>query len=71
MLSITGGIYAAEKARSIRAALEDLPGVLAVDVRKNDVRLHFDPVLVSEQQFYEAVKIAGFHASDFFIINRL
>ena len=71
MLEITGGIYSIEKALSIRAALEDLPGVYATEVRRDGMRLRFDPDLVSEQQFYEAVKLSGFHASDFFVLNPL
>lgn len=71
VLQITGGIYSVEKALSIRAALEDLPGVYAVEVRRDGIRLQFVPELVGEQQFYEAVKLSGFHASDFFVLNPL
>lgn len=65
VLQVTGGIYSAEKALAIKAALEDLPGVYETEVRRDGLRLHFDPELVSEQQLYEAVKLSGFHASDF------
>jgi len=70
VLQITGGIYSAEKALAIKAALEDLPGVYGTEIRRDGMRLQFDPELVSEQQFYEAVKLSGFHASDFFVMNR-
>lgn len=70
VLQVTGGIYSAEKALGIRAALEDLPGVHATEVLRDGVRLQFDPELVSEQQLYEAVKLSGFHACDFFVVNR-
>jgi len=68
VLQITGGIYSAEKALAIKAALEDLPGVHAVEAAQDGVRVQFDPDLVSEQQFYEAVKLTGFHASDFILL---
>ena len=69
VLLITGGIPNAAKALAIKAALEDLPGVYATEIRRDGARLHFDPELISEQQFYEAVKLGGFHASDFFVLN--
>ena len=65
VLKITGGIHSGEKALAIKAALEDLPGVYATEIHPDGVRLHFDPELISEQQFYEAVKLGGFHACDF------
>lgn len=68
-LQITGGIRSTEKALAIKAAVEDLPGVYGTEVRTDGIRLHFDPGLVSEQQLYEAVKLGGFHASDFSVVN--
>lgn len=65
ILHITGGIHSEEELLPIRASLEDLPGVHAAELTKDGIRLRFDPGLVSEQQFYEAVKLAGFHASGF------
>lgn len=69
VLHITGGIYSIEKALAIKAAIEDLPGVYETEVQRDGIRLHFAPELVSEQQFYEAVKLGGFHASEFFVAN--
>ncbi|HSI11362.1 MAG TPA: hypothetical protein VK961_04935 [Chthoniobacter sp.] len=69
VLQITGGIHSAEKALALKAAVEDLPGVYATEFRWEGMRVHFDPQLAFEQQFYEAVKLAGFHASDFFVLN--
>jgi hypothetical protein len=69
VLQVTGGIHSDEKALAIKAALEDLPGVYATEATQHDIRLHFDPELVSEQKLYEAVKLSGFHASDFFVLN--
>ncbi|MDR3406103.1 MAG: hypothetical protein P4L99_26690 [Chthoniobacter sp.] len=68
ILSITGGIHSEEAALTLKAALEDLPGVYATETTRNPVRLRFDPYLVTEQQFYGAAKIAGFHASDFTVL---
>lgn len=65
ILRITGGTHSDERLLPIKADLEDLPGVHSVEATKEGVRVRFNPDLVSEQQFYEAVKVAGFHASDF------
>jgi copper chaperone CopZ len=64
VLHIPNGIKSEGDARAIKAALEDLPGVHAVELARDGANIRFDPDLVSEQQFYTAVKIAGFHASD-------
>jgi hypothetical protein len=69
VLRITGGIHSEENALAIKAALEDLPGVYSTEIHTDGIRLHFDPELVSEQQFYEAAKVGGFHASDFFVVD--
>lgn len=71
VLKITGGIHSEENALAIKAALEDLPGVYATEIYPDGIRLHFDPELVSEQQFYEAAKLGGFHASDFSVLPGL
>lgn len=68
-LEITGGIRHEGKALALKAALEDLPGVHDTEIIRNAIRVRFDPELVSEQQMYEAVKIAGYHASDLIIAH--
>jgi len=68
VLRITGGLHSETEALALKAALEDLPGVYAVELNRHAARLRFDPDLVSEQQFYEAVKIGGLHASDFTVL---
>ena len=50
---------------SVKAALEDLPGVHAIEFKRDGVSIRFDPELSSEAQFYEAVKIAGFPPHSF------
>ena len=65
VLQIVGGIRSDAESLAIRAALEDLPGVYDTEVERDSVRVFFDPELVGEQQFYEAAKLGGFHASDF------
>jgi hypothetical protein len=64
-LEITGGVKSEEAALAIKAGLEDLPGVHAVEFIPEGVRIHFNADLANEQKFYEAVKIAGYHASTF------
>ena len=71
VLLITSGIQNTAMALAIKAALEDLPGVYATEIRRDGARLQFDPELVSEQQLYEAVKLSGFHARDFFVLNEM
>jgi copper chaperone CopZ len=68
ILRITGGVRSEEEALALKAALEDLPGVYTAEMTRDAVRLRFDPELASEQQLYEAVKIAGYHASDFSVL---
>jgi copper chaperone CopZ len=65
ILRITGGIHSDEQALFIKAALEDLPGVHAVELSRDAATIRFDPDLTAEQQFYEAVKLVGSHASGF------
>jgi len=65
ILRVVDGIKSDEMARVIKADLEDLPGVHNVEVIGFAVRIHFDPALVTEQQFYQAIKVAGFQASAF------
>ena len=49
--------------------MEDLPGVYDTETTRDSVRMHFDPELTNEQQFYEAVKIMGFNARDFVVAS--
>ena len=63
ILRIIDGIKAEEQAREIQAALGDLPGVHGVEIIGFVVRIRFDPQIVTEQQFYQAIKTAGFRAS--------
>jgi hypothetical protein len=70
LLRIDGGIYPEEKALAIKAALEDLPGVYETAIRRDAVELFFEPNLASEQQFYEAVKVAGFQARNFDVLGK-
>ena len=65
ILEISGGVRTEEAALAIKAGLEDLPGVHGVEVQRDGVRIRFNPNLAHEQKFYEAVKIAGYHASTF------
>lgn len=67
ILRITGGICSKEQALALKAALEDLPGVYEVGMTRDAIMLRLDPELAHEQQLYEAVKLMGFHASDFFL----
>lgn len=65
ILEITGGITSEEATLAIKAGLEDTPGVHAVEFIPEGVRIRFNADLANAQKFYEAVKIAGFHASTF------
>jgi copper chaperone CopZ len=64
-LCLTKALTSEEDIWAVEAALGDLPGVHEVKIRRSGVELHFDPDLVGELQFYEAVKHAGFHGSTF------
>jgi len=64
-LGIVDGIKSLEKGRVIKADLEDLPGVHHVEILEQGARIRFDPDIVNERQFEEAVRIAGFQASGF------
>jgi hypothetical protein len=64
-LGIVEGIGSDEKARFIKADLEDLPGVYGVEVLDKGVRICFNPIIVREGQFERAVGLAGFKASGF------
>jgi hypothetical protein len=59
------GIGSDEKARFIKADLEDLPGVHRVEVLDEGVRICFNPTIVREGQFERAIRLAGFKASGF------
>ncbi len=63
MLRIVDGIQTDLKGRAIRSGLGDLPGVREVEVIGSAVRIRYVPEMVSEQQFFQAVKTAGFQAS--------
>lgn len=65
ILAIVDGIKSIEKGRVIKADLEDLPGVHRVEILEEGARIRFDPDIVSERQFEEAVRIAGFQACGF------
>jgi len=65
ILRIVDGIKSDQKARAIKAGLGDLPGVRSVEVIGLAVRVRFDPQIVTEQQFYQAIKTAGFQATGF------
>jgi copper chaperone CopZ len=65
ILRIIDGIQSDEKAHAIQACLEVLRGVQGVEVIGAVVRIRFDPQIVTEQRFYEAVEIAGFQANGF------
>jgi copper chaperone CopZ len=67
ILGIVDGIASKENARVIKADLEDLPGVHNVELIVGAFRIRFDPAIVSEQQFDDAVKIAGFQSSGFHV----
>jgi len=67
VLRVTGGIHSDEQAMALKAALEDLPGVYNTTMTRDAIMLRLDPDLAHEQQLYEAVKLMGFHASDFFL----
>ena len=65
MLRIIDGVNSDGKARAIKAGLGDLPGVHGVEIIGSAVRIRFVPAIVTEQQFYQALKTAGFQASGF------
>jgi copper chaperone CopZ len=65
MLRISDGVDSDRMARAIKAGLGDLPGVYNVEVIGSSVRVRFVPTIVTEQQFYQAIKTAGFQASGF------
>jgi len=65
ILRFVDGIKSDQKWRAIQASLAGLRGVHCVELLGAVARIRFDPRKVTEQQFYEAVKIAGFHASGF------
>src|SRR5437879_2151115 len=62
-LEISGGVKSEQEALAIKAGLEDTPGVHAIEFIPGGVRIRFNADLANAQKFYEAVKIAGFHAS--------
>jgi len=66
ILRISGGIRSEAQGMALKAAVEDLPGVYEAEINRDALILHLDPELAHEQQLYEAVKLMGFHASDFF-----
>jgi hypothetical protein len=59
------GSQSEQKTRDIKAGLGDLPGVYSVDVIGSNVSIRFLPSIVTEQQFYQAIRTAGFQASGF------
>jgi hypothetical protein len=65
ILRIVDGIKSDQMGRAIQAGLASLRGVHSVEVLGAVARIRFDPRKVTEQQFYEAVETAGFHASGF------
>jgi len=65
ILRIVDGINSEEKTRAIRSGLGDLAGVRSVEVMGSAVTVRFNPQLVSAQQFYQAIKTAGFQATGF------
>jgi hypothetical protein len=64
-LQIIGGINSEQDSRDIRAGLGDLAGVYGVEITGSTVKVRYVPATVSEQQFYQAIKTAGFRASGF------
>lgn len=50
---------------SLRANLEDLPGVHAVRLTEEGIEVHYNPHLSHENKFYRAVRRAGFKAGAF------
>jgi len=65
ILRIVDGINSDQQARSLRSGLGDLPGVRRVEIIGSAVRVHSNPQIVTEQQFYQAIKTAGFQATGF------
>ena len=65
ILEIEGGVTSEEATLAIKAGLEDLPGVHAVEFIDEGVRIRFNADLANEQKFYAAAKNAGFHARTF------
>jgi copper chaperone CopZ len=66
-LGIVDGITSKENARVIKADLEDLPGVHSVEVIIGAFMIRFDPSVVAEQQFDDAIRTAGFETSGFHV----
>jgi copper chaperone CopZ len=54
-----------EDALEVTAALADLPGVREVQLTRTTAYIRFDPEVVDEQKFFEAVKHVDFHATTF------
>ena len=65
VVEVAGGICTEQAARALKAGFEDLTGMLAVEIVPAGAELRFVSDLVSEQQLYEAAKVAGFHATIF------
>ena len=67
-LGIVDGITSKDNARLIKADLEDLPGVHSVEVIIEAFVIRFDPAIVAEQQFNDAIKMACFETSGFHVV---
>jgi hypothetical protein len=64
-LLLSRAIRTDDDALEVTAALADLPGVHEVRLTRTTAYIRFDPELVGEQKFYEAVKHVDFHATTF------
>ena len=68
-LLLNRAIRTDEDALEVTAALADLPGVHEVRLTRTTAYIRFDPELVDEQKFYEAVKQVDFHATTFSVVD--
>jgi hypothetical protein len=65
ILLLNRAVRTDDDALEVTAALADLPGVHEVRMTRTTAHIRFDPELVNEQKFYQAVKQVDFHASTF------
>lgn len=60
IISVAGKIHSQTEETTLRAMLEDLPGMQAVEFLKEGIRVTFNPLLTGENNFQRAIGRAGY-----------
>jgi hypothetical protein len=66
LIELSGRINTQVEELTVRAMLEDLPGVYAVDFSGEKIEVHYNPDLAGEHKFARAVRRAGFVPAAFY-----